>query len=482
MLHGTALVLFESMDAAAVLGDPANEDWLAVVSYVGGRMYELVERRYYVALHHFRSRSHRAALPGRREVDAETRQQALQCVLGGLLERKASEKVTIGRDELAIFVEARPAPEQDDLPEALRDFSTPPPPLSNILDGPGRPPCDALCLMRAFLAAPLLDVTDSPTAVHRLLRSNPTYARACGFRGPASLKLPGELTSRQLPSLSMCEEFSEVMTRYGLWQLARVEQVRENFATGVVKIEDTISFDTTHLAANSHCGNVVPLGAKPRNGKKPKHRKVPRIRKTCGCGKRKWKRCEHPWSPTDQGAAIVVKGPTRIYWAHKTSIAAFGDSEIPIDARVLQYAAEHDGKSLVPHLELLERDFPEVIAYLRHVLADDAYQGNHDAVARFGEHARLTVPVHPSGRSTATVAATFKGINHFTKIGVPVCEAEHRFEMWGRDLASERYIWAAPDDDTSPCSSPRAWAFWPPATATAKTPPRPKRWSPNSRS
>ena len=65
MLHGTALVLFESMDAAAVLGDPANEDWLAVVSYVGGRMYELVERRYYVALHHFRSRSHRAALPGR---------------------------------------------------------------------------------------------------------------------------------------------------------------------------------------------------------------------------------------------------------------------------------------------------------------------------------------------------------------------------------------------------------------------------------
>jgi hypothetical protein len=54
--------------------------------------------------------------------------------------------------------------------------------------------------------------------------------------------------------------------------------------------------------------------------------------------------------PTDQGAAVVVKGPTRVYWAHKASVVTFGDSEVPIDVRVLLYAAKSDGKTMVPHL------------------------------------------------------------------------------------------------------------------------------------
>ena len=230
MLHRNAVVLFESTDANAVLTDPANQDWLAVVGHISGEIYQLVALRYYLALHDLRRRARRAPLPGRREVRAETRQQAFQCVLAGLVERTASEKATSGRDETAIFVEARPDPDDNELPEALRDFSKPPPPLSNILGGRGRPPCDALCLMRAFVAAPLLGIDDSPTAVHRLLHSNPTYARACDFCGPTAMRQPGEfpLCQRRLPSLSMCEEFSEVMIRYGLWQLVRFEQVREN--------------------------------------------------------------------------------------------------------------------------------------------------------------------------------------------------------------------------------------------------------------
>jgi hypothetical protein len=301
-------------------------------------------------------------------------------------------------------------------------------------------------MLRAFLAAPLLSVGDSPTAVFGLLRSNPTFANACDFLGRDALKVPGELTSRRLPGLSKLEEFSEVMTRYGLWHLASMEQVRENLASGVVEIEDTLAFDTTHMMANSHCGNVVPPGTKVEEGKKPKHRKVPRMRKTCDCGKPQWEACRHPWVPTDQGAAVVVKGLTRMYWAHKTSVVAFGGSEIPIDVRVLSYAAEHDGKTLVPHLGVLERELPEVVRGLRHALADDAYKGNQDAVAQFGEQARLTVPVHPSRNSKATVAAGFVGINRFTPTGVPVCDEDHRFEMRGRDISMKRYIWAAPDD------------------------------------
>lgn len=446
MLNVTALVLFESTTARSVCEDPANEDWIGVLDALVGEPYERLARRYYLALAHFRQQPRRPALPGRLQVVAESKQEALQAVLETMNERKASEKAAASRDEPAIFVEPRPDEEDESLPAALRDFSIAPPPLTDLLDGRGRPPCDAMCMLRAFLAAPLLGVGDSPTAVNGLLRSNPTFAAACDFLGRHALKQAGELTSRRLPSLSKLEEFSEVMTRYGLWHLARTEQVRENLATGVVETEDTLAFDTTHLEANSHCGNVLPAGTEVEEGKKQKQRKVPRIRKACDCGKPNWESCEHPWTPTDQGAAIVVKGWTRIYWAHKISVVTFGRSEIPIDVRALQYAAEHDGKTLAPHLSLLQRDIPEVLAGLRHVVADDAYKGNHAAVAKFGEGARLTVPVHPNGRSKAEVAESFSGIERFTPIGVPVCDAGHRFDMRGKDISKERFIWAAPDD------------------------------------
>ncbi len=445
MLNLTALVLFESSDNPAVFMDPVNEDWVAVVEAVCGERYEVLARRYYVALYHFRKQGRRPELPDRIQVAAQGKQQALRGMLDVLEARKANRKKTAGENTAGVFVDARSDSKDRSLPEVLSDFSKVPARLDAVLSGPGRPPCDALCLMRAFLGAPLLGVGDDPTSVHRLLHSNPTFARACDFLGRKALKQPGERTSRRLPSLSVCEEFSEVMTRYGLWQLARMEQVGENLASGVVETEDTVVFDTTHLEANSHCANVVPADAKVEDGKKPKHRKVPRMRKGCDCGEKQWESCEHPWTPTDQGAAVVVKGPTRIYWAHKASVAAFGNSEIPFDVRVCQYAAESDGKTLVPHLELLERDYPEVIATVRHILADDAYRENRNAVRRFGQQARLTVPVHGK-KSRAALAEAFDGINRFTPIGVPICEGEHRFEMRGRDITDERYIWAAPDD------------------------------------
>ena len=445
MLNSNALVLFESTDSPAVLSDPSNQDWLTVVGAVSGERYEMLAKRYFLALYHLRKHQYRPALPGTLQIAAEGKQQALQGMLNVMEERKANSKRDAG-SAADVFIDATPDKTDASLPEALRDFSKTPPPLRDILTGPGRPPCDALCLMRAFLAAPLLGVGDDPTSVHKLLHSNPTFARACGFQASGALKLAWEMTSRGLPALSTCAEFTEVMTRYGLWQLARLEQVRHNLDSGMVDKEDTLSFDTTHLIANSHCANVLPLDAKVEDGKKPKHRKVPRMGKSCACGKDNWDSCEHSWSPTDAGAAVVVKGTTRIYWAHKASVVCFGDSEIPIDARVLQYAAQGDGKTLVPHLELLEQDFCDVVELVRFVLADDAYRENDDAVRQFGQQARLIVPVH-GRKARVALADTFEGINRFTPSGVPVCEGGYRFELRGRDVTNERYLWVAPDDD-----------------------------------
>jgi len=441
-------VLFESSDNFVVQQDSANEDWVALLGVIDELSFGDLVRRYYPALYHFRQQRRRPALPGQLEIQAPDRQGALQGMLNEIEQRKARRKAAGADPALAVDMFVEPGPDGDDesLPPSLRDFSVPPPPLSQFLGGVGRPPCDAMCLLRAFLGAPLLGVGDSPTVVYRLLHSNPTFARLCGFLGPIVMRQPGELTSRRLPSLATCEEFSEVMTRYGLWHLASQKQVRENLASGVVELEDTAAFDTTHVIANSHCANVVPPDATVEEGKKPKHRKVPRMQKLCTCGKEHWESCEHPWIPTDLGVAVVVKGTTRIYWAHKASVMSLGDSEIPIDVRVCQYAAESDGKTLVPHLELLVIELPEVIDPLHYILADDAYKENREAVSRFGQQARLIVPVH-GRKARIDLADQFDGIDRFTPIGVPVCESGHRFEFFGRDLQGERYLWKAPDDE-----------------------------------
>lgn len=452
MLHSTAPVLFESTDNRAVLSDPVNQPWLAVVERVSGELFEVLSRRYYLALYDFRKRTARPELPGKVRVVAEGKKKAQQAMLELIEARKEHPPSAV-----TTFVEARDFVDDGDdgkkkLPDALKDFEVSPPPLAQILGGRGRPPADALCLMRAFLAAPVMGVGDDPTSVHDLLHSNPTFARMCGFLGRDLRRQPGDLTSRRLPAPATCEEFDEVMTRYGLWQHARLQRVRDNLESGVVEVENTLAFDTTHLEANSHCSNVSPGQADGAGDKKVKQRKVPRVRKHCDCGKECWETCEHPWSPTDQGAAVVVKGKGRAYWAHKCSVASFGDSEIPIDARALNYAAQSDGKTLMPHLEVLESDLPEVIKTLLHVLADSAYVENRGPIAERYDGAQLHAPVR--GRNTsAQVAKGFAGVDHFTPTGVPVCEAGHYFEMRGRDITKERYIWAAPDghDDKPVC-------------------------------
>ena len=447
MQQSTAPVLFESSGQHAVVNDPVNGSWVAFVAALNSERFAVLVRRYYLALAHLRRQQARPSLPGQTEVEANSRPQALQAMLDKMEQRKASRKrARAPLTPAEVFVDPQLEQRDPTLHPALVDLSVKPPPLGHILGGAGRPPCDALCLLRAFLAAPLLGVGDDPTSVHRLLHNNPAFAYLCGFEGNQVMKKQGDLTCRRLPAVSTCGEFSEVMTRYGLWHLARLQQVSENLATGVVETEASVSFDTTHVEANSHCGNVVPPDTKVQADKKPRQRKVPRMRKRCGCGKDSWETCPHPWVPTDQGAAVVVKGPTRVFWAHKTSVAAFSESEIPVDVRVCLYGAESDSNTLAPHLQLLQRDLPGVISKLEYVLADDGYQGNHRAVAVFGNQARLIVPVHPR-QARPGLADAFDGIDHFTSVGFPICQGGHHFVLRGRDISGQRYIWAAPDDE-----------------------------------
>lgn len=110
----------ESTDAVEVLRDQTNRDWLAVVAGVDGPTFEDLERRYYLALGHFRGQSRRPLLSGQVAIEAETRKEALQALLQDREERKGQEKVAESNDEVATFVNPRPV--DDEWPEALRDL------------------------------------------------------------------------------------------------------------------------------------------------------------------------------------------------------------------------------------------------------------------------------------------------------------------------------------------------------------------------
>ena len=182
MQQSTAPVLFESSGQHAVVNDPVNGSWVALVAALDSERFAVLARRYYLALAHLRRQQARPSLPGQTEVEAQSRPQALQAMLGQMERRKASRKIARATMTPAeVFVDPQLEQQNPTLHPALVDLSVKPPPLGHILGGAGRPPCDALCLLRAFLAAPLLGVGDDPTSVHRLLHSNPALAYLCGF-------------------------------------------------------------------------------------------------------------------------------------------------------------------------------------------------------------------------------------------------------------------------------------------------------------
>jgi hypothetical protein len=91
-LQSTAPLLFASSDNLAVQQDPANHDWVALVRALEGARCELLARRYYQALYHFRNRRRRPALPGLTEITAPNRQGALQGILAAMEQRKVDRK------------------------------------------------------------------------------------------------------------------------------------------------------------------------------------------------------------------------------------------------------------------------------------------------------------------------------------------------------------------------------------------------------
>jgi hypothetical protein len=112
----------------------------------------------------------------------------------------------------------------------------------------GRTPKCFFALFKAFVGMALRGKPPEPEEVHETLRSNPAYARTCGFTLPDP-KLG--YRSSDVPSLRKLQQFDQIMAARGLWAQAALDQVASNLQEGRIQPEATLVHDTTHYPAFS---------------------------------------------------------------------------------------------------------------------------------------------------------------------------------------------------------------------------------------
>jgi len=239
------------------------------------------------------------------------------------------------------------------------------------------------------------------------------------------------------------------MTEYGLWDHAKQEQVRRNILTGRIQPESILVGDTTHYYANSSFETVRYVD---ENGEE--HRKSQsKPTKACRCEDRLT--CGHPWSQTDEGAGTIVKGPKQVIWGHKAAILGLPLQGIPLDAAAVADAATHDGQTLLPHVERLLKQFPEIQPWIGVVLYDRAADDEPLKSAFLKDLGiELKSAVNPRRRQALTEGLP-KGMDRLSPYGTLTCRGGFRMDYRGARFETERFIYQAPlaeDGHTPVCS------------------------------
>lgn len=302
--------------------------------------------------------------------------------------------------------------------------------------GAGRKPKDFYALTKAFVGVSYMGLQNCPAIVYSQLINNPSFARKCGFK--YIIDEQTKQCQHNIPSLRKLEQFDQIMNLYGLWDKMKWKMVNQNLTDGTVNIEPDLVFDPSHVEGNS---SFTVVETEDDTGKKVK-KAVGKLSKRCSCQDKE--NCEHQWENTDHGCGVVIKSQNKKYWAHKASFVGFPQSHVPLDAVAVSHASTNDGQTLIPHLNRLHQHIPMVVEKVDRVLADGPFntQKNKDFVSnKIG--AVLYTPINAKNVNVPS-ANNINGIDHFTKNGVPICDAGLPLEMTGRDLIQHQYIWGAP--------------------------------------
>ncbi len=307
----------------------------------------------------------------------------------------------------------------------------------------GRKPKCFFGLLKSFVGSSLMGFPAEPEQVHLLLKSNPAFARVCGFS--QRKKDRTEYHYQQIPSLRKLEQFDQIMTDTGIWDRIKLSEVTTNLATGVILPEKELVGDTTHYHAYSSFETVRYEDEKGNEQKKSQSK----LTKPCRC--EDWQACPHEWELRDEGAGTIVKSGKKMIWGHKASIIGLPGQGIAIDAVAVSDAATHDGQTFFPHVKKVLAGHPDLAQSIQRVLYDSACD-DVPLKQRFQDELGIVLKASFNPRrSKAITEALPRGIEKITPYGVPICLAGHELDYQGIRYASEKFIYRAPQQDDGLC-------------------------------
>ena len=412
-----------------ILLNSSDAEWYRVLHYFPWEDYCEIAAEYYDALYHFNhleAKKREDKEQSRTEICQESKEEATQRIL--------FDRATLNKSAPVIHEE-----EFEKSPVRTVDPSSLAPGRVPYRLGGKKPKC-FFALLKAFIGSTLMGFPAEPEKVHLLLISNLPFARVCGFV-PKGENSP--YWFHHVPSLRKLEQFDMIMTRYGLWDKLKWDEVCKNIEEGFIRQENELVGDTTHYHAYSSFETVKYVDEKGKEQKKSQCR----VTKKCHCKDKE--KCPHPWEPVDEGAGSIVKSSRKIIWGHKASVLGLPCQGIPLDAVAIADGATFDGETLFPHVERLFEHLPEVKPWIERVLYDSACD-NKTLKKKFKNEWEIDLKSSLNPRRKKPVMENLpRGMEKMTPYGNLICKAGHEMDYKGIRYESEKFIYQAPTDENN---------------------------------
>ncbi len=408
-------------------------EWFEILYHFRWEAYRQFAADYYNALYDFNQQQAQPAAPS--EDNPETKEEARQRLL---FDRATAPRPTHPPAPLLYQGEVV-APKSQDV--RASDVAPGVVPLRLV----GRKPKCFFGLLKGFIGVSLMGFAAEPEQVHLLLKSNPAFARVCGFSHKK--KDRSDYHYQQVPSLRKLEQFDQIMTEAALWDRIKLSEVKTNLSAGVIQPESELVGDTTHYHAYSSFETVRYEDDKGNEQKKSQSKPTKRCRCT------DWQRCSHEWVLRDDGAGTIVKSGKKMIWGHKASIIGLPEQGIAIDAIAVADAATHDGQTFFPHVEKVLAEHPDLAGSIQRVLYDSACD-DAPLKQRFKDELGLELKASFNPRRSKAISENLpRGMARITPYGVPICLAGHEMDYQGIRYANEKFIYRAPqaEDGLSVC-------------------------------
>lgn len=273
--------------------------------------------------------------------------------------------------------------------------------------GAGRKGQPFIAYLKAIELAPILHIEQNMEAIALHLRTNTDYLKGCGFRYP--------------PSNRTMQDFDQIMSESGLWELFRDETYRINVEDRIINEakEDTLCVDNTHVIAHST----------------PK--KVIKECRTCA----HFDTCTDKVS-TDETADWYVKSKCKVFYAHQIGMSQLANSGAPFERAALS-GRQYEPDSLQPLLSQ-GKEKHEDINFTK-VAADGIFNTKRckETIEAFYPGSMLYAPINPKGK-LKEIEEPARGIKKVTKHGSVECIAGHKMVFLTKDEGLQCYVFGCP--------------------------------------